>query len=1395
MQQYQEQFDQLANKFPANNELNINEDFAKLMGNNINQLFNLISVKNNKSDKKQEQKLEPELEPELELKLKPNDLVENIPIVLIDNSGSTSQVYANTKKSILKNEIDLLIKIMQEKQYSKCYLMFWNTDQTHKKEPIDITELDNYIGTNRIESTGGTDISVAIHAIPDIWYQQLTNIYIFTDGEVNSDIYKFSDQVFNLTKRKVNINIITIEANNYDYNDQNVEAGSIIYKNIQENKLSKYIRSFECYNCFHFQTPFVNFYNPEVKKGQFSFKEHVFAEEDFLKFTEIISTIIDYYHEDKSTLEKIIYHLSFTIYQYTRYKTQKIKNEIVKLFVGLFEDIYEDLDYIKDMFESEIKAHEEGVSKTFQQYKENRKKLFERTQDNLYSNVAECFAKSNKFISPPIKTTDPKLIKLIESNSMGSCVRLSDLYFNSGGIKYGDYLIPMFSLETKNYESADQALRQWVRAIYSRTHSIQISDEKILYLFLTDMTSIVLDDSIPSYIKSGYKNCSRVMLDSNRFNSGGIKQITWLTMGNKPKPMIPGYNTMEEILTYCANYFNPALKESISPDEFWYGICWAYGLEELKSKQIPHGYDIERLVETLKKSNKKYKLEQIELTDDLDYYDFITLEDTSDTGGYKFPDYKIGKKVFKSKFVISPDSYEFLKSESESTDGKTKCPITGNMVKLTLLEKVEPKNTTNNNIFADADFNMELFNTKKFEKVDIKKLDAMELKGLELKKSTDYDFTNYPYEFIPKVPIITEKLYKERVQYRTTGEFSNQISIRYDWLNKLDFSNIVIAGGFCKSIIFDEKVNDIDIYMYGPELESDTDYSNRLGKLVTDITKLISEKHEKSVSLQAYKKEFNVYELIYFENIKDLEKQNFQLEDLTQMKYICKIQIVMRKHTNKKDIFDSFDLDSSCVMWDGSDLLFNDRSYYAYKYMINIPRVDYFYTDIFDMRLLKYYNSGFRIVLPRLSVDKITSKLTEANTITINKSKFYVRSIENSNIYIDKSEAIVIKEKKDKSAKPMSIYNSIIGDLGSLNDSRSIVKFMRYVQRQNRIVERVRKNLEENINMGDAELLDVINDELKEELKDFGFKNKKYVKQDALLSDQDSDSDSDSDLDDKSNDDKSNDDKSKPKVLKHSKNLNDKNNYEKSEEESEESNNESDLSEELEESEESEESDQSDQSEQSEESEELEESDIELEEELELESKIKNTTSSNPILNTMIQLADEFFDEINGSESKSKLNPSQNPNIIIVDDTKTTFDKIDKKLFTNNNISNIDPNQNISQNDSYSQDNNKDDSQKVSQPEDYIKVYWKVCTPNSNYKINEFSNGNCDLKFIWEYDNYHKGFDWYNKDQELEQIQREKEELEQAQKEKLNKKNEESDKESGEESESDDEEIVVKITK
>ncbi len=86
-------------------------------------------------------------------------------------------------------------------------------------------------------------------------------------------------------------------------------------------------------------------------------------------------------------------------------------------------------------------------------------------------------------------------------------------------------------------------------------------------------------------------------------------------------------------------------------------------------------------------------------------------------------------------------------------------------------------------------------------------------------------------------------------------------------------------------------------------------------------------------------------------------------------------------------------------------------------------------------------------------------------------------------------------------------------------------------------------------------------------------------------------------------------------------------------------------------------------------------------------------------------------------------------------------------------------------------------------PEDYIKVYYKVCDSKSTLKINEFDNGTCELNFIWNYSDFHTQMDWYSRDQEQEQIIREK----------LTQEKKEEEEEEEEEEEDEEEQIEIKL--
>lgn len=962
-----------------------------------------------------------------------------VPIVLIDNSGSTG-CYCNAHgKNVLKREIDISQQILKNNAHTHSNVIFWNDRISLKKESV---QTDKFVSEfSEVHPAGSTDVSVAIHAIPSEWISKDQIIYVVTDGQTYDGKYSFSKQMIDLSKKDVNMYIVSVsrDANNYYEND--INAGSSLYEIVQQHSLSKYIRSFVCYNGFHKEDPFVNYNNPIINKDQFLFSGMIFRKKDFVKFIDILSDVIEQNKNSYQFIDKLLYDLSFTLYSYAKDLPEKIQKETINMITHLFENTGKNSQEIHYILQSQIIEHEKGKSKTFRQYITNRTKLFERTQDDLHKNVSGCFGENEMFFSIPIRTSHSHTVKIVSSNAMNTDVHLGSKFFGSGGVKCKSFVIPMFPTKTLDAEHTEQAMRQWIRAIYSEVMNINASDESILYLFLTDMMSIVLSDEIPEKIKNGYRNCSRILLNARRFNSGGVKQIEYLMNKNSPELMEGSrYLSIHDIFSLCKKRFNSDIK--ISNDDFWYAICCTYGDVGLMHAQLPKNFNIKKTLDLLRENNKDYFYHNlhVDCQEDLDYHDYITLEDTTDIGGYKLPPYKIGNHTYQCKFVISDETCEYLKTTGEYTQ----CPISNKQVKLSSFQKVLPKGTHSKDDSQEEiieeivdDFSEQIFNSEKFEKVDLIKFGLLNIKDLKLYPIDDCDFTNYPYEFINSVPVLSNKLHQKKIKYTTSNEFYNQVKLRYNWLTKLNINNVAIAGGFCRSLMMDEEVNDIDIFMYG--LDNKKEYLIRLVQLVRDVQKSIEMNYANTIGLYAYKEKNNVYEMIFFKGDSDTDIQNIKLEDLSKVTYLCKVQIIMRKHNELKDIINNFDLDASCVAWDGRTLYFNDRSFYAYKYFVNVPRTDK-YSDMFDARLVKYYNHGFRIGLSKININDVKKSMQ----FNINKCSIWVDSVDNNNIYVQSINVIDENGQVCNTASGNGLYNSTGGALYNSvsGESTSVLSLM-----------------------------------------------------------------------------------------------------------------------------------------------------------------------------------------------------------------------------------------------------------------------------------------------------------------------------------------------------------------
>lgn len=190
----------------------------------------------------------------------------------------------------------------------------------------------------------------------------------------------------------------------------------------------------------------------------------------------------------------------------------------------------------------------------------------------------------------------------------------------------------------------------------------------------------------------------------------------------------------------------------------------------------------------------------------------------------------------------------------------------------------------------------------------------------------------------------------------TQKTFNDRVYSRYQFLKELELENVIIAGGFCRSILLDDDVKDFDIFFTGE------DYIFDLVRTLKSIIFVIKKYYPKYQFLYCFKKTFNILELIVFDNF-DTDKIEL------------KFQFIMTKYESITDVLESFDLNPCKVAWDGNTTYFTKSSMNCYKYMINF--IDLSVNTFKPYRVAKYLNYGFDIGMSLEDFNKIFNKLND----------------------------------------------------------------------------------------------------------------------------------------------------------------------------------------------------------------------------------------------------------------------------------------------------------------------------------------------------------------------------------------------------------------------------------
>lgn len=234
---------------------------------------------------------------------------DKLPIVLIDNSGSTSVhgKWGSVKSSILKYEKVLTSEILKDRNISECYLMFWNnTPKIIGK--ISVEELRNY----KQRDEGCTNLETALKAIPNDWFTEGTDrdIYIITDGEINGGNCK--PKLRELINKGFNIRIFTVESNDTNYLVGNCSAGNAIYKAITQESLAKNVKEFVSFNGFY-HTGFVSLLNLAKKVGYYSYHDKYFPVDKVADFIQYVQGEVDNWKHTKDSYDNEISELKLKL--------------------------------------------------------------------------------------------------------------------------------------------------------------------------------------------------------------------------------------------------------------------------------------------------------------------------------------------------------------------------------------------------------------------------------------------------------------------------------------------------------------------------------------------------------------------------------------------------------------------------------------------------------------------------------------------------------------------------------------------------------------------------------------------------------------------------------------------------------------------------------------------------------------------------------------------------------------------------------------------------------------------------------------------------------------------------------------------------------------------------
>lgn len=348
--------------------------------------------------------------------------------------------------------------------------------------------------------------------------------------------------------------------------------------------------------------------------------------------------------------------------------------------------------------------------------------------------------------------------------------------------------------------------------------------------------------------------------------------------------------------------------------------------------------------------------------------------------------------------------------------------------------------------------------------------------------TTEYDSVSINQSNI----MIVDSINSSSMKIKDINEFNTNVHTKYPFLENLDMHNVILAGGFVRSILLKQTMKDFDFFFYGMDHDN---YIPRFTKLVHDLITSVKTYDKELKFGMFFKPQFNVFEIICFTDPTNHINEDFTLDNFDQyhyqslrkyydksnqnknkdrsssndeyyfedndtkgirMKY--RFQFIMCRYDSIMDIFQSFDMIPSKVAYDGNHVYFTKGSLKAYRYMINEVNLDGG-SDLFKHRLNKYFKYGFSIVFPPTERNFDANNygnmynVTSSHNENVGPLTFKVRARVNNMLIInhDSNNESILERKLELETKALEANKALY----TSNLFCSFVSILRYVKINN----------------------------------------------------------------------------------------------------------------------------------------------------------------------------------------------------------------------------------------------------------------------------------------------------------------------------------------------------------